>query len=208
MAGFSVMNTHSATAVPSGRALAKATLVAICLGGAVLVTTVLPAEFGVDPVGTGQAMGLLDLYASETAAAAPAIILPTEGGPVFTQASPYKSDAREFTIGAYGTLEFKYQLEAGAAMLYEWKASEPVSFDFHTERDGNPEASDTFEKGEASGKRGAYIAPYAGIHGWYWKNNTEREVTVMLTSTGFYPAAKMFRDGGAGVDVALTDEPR
>ena len=93
-------------------------------------------------------------------------------------------------------------------MLYEWRATEPVGFDFHTEREGNPAASDTFEKGEASIKRGAYIAPYAGIHGWYWKNNTEREVRIALTSTGFYPSAKVFRDGGAGVEVAVTDEPR
>jgi hypothetical protein len=202
------MTTHSAATVPSGRALAKATIVALCLGGAVLVTTVLPAEFGVDPVGTGQAMGLLDLYASESAAAAPAVILPTEGGPVFEQTSEYRADSREFTVGAYGTVEFKYQLDAGAAMLYEWKASEPVGFDFHTERDGNPDASDTFEKGEVAEKRGADGAPDAGVQGWDWKNNTEREVTVALTSTGFYSSAKVFRDGGAGVDVVLTNGPR
>lgn len=183
---------------------------AVALVGAVavLVTIVLPAEYGVDPVGTGEALGLLDLYASETAAAAPAIITPTEGGPVFTQAHPYKADSREFTIGAYGTLEFKYQLDRGAAMLYEWRATEPVSFDFHTEREGNPDASDTFEKGEASEKRGAYLAPYAGIHGWYWKNNTDRDVTITLTSTGFYPSAKLFRDGGTGQDVPLTGASR
>jgi len=182
--------------------------VAMLLGGAVLVTTVLPAEFGLDPVGTGRVLGLLDLYASESAAAAPAIILPTEGGPLFTQASPYKADSREFTIGAYGTLEFKYQLAGGAAMLYEWRATEPLRFDFHTEREGNPDASDTFEKGEASEKRGAYIAPYAGIHGWYWKNNSDRAVKITLTSTGFYPAAKLFVDGGAGRDVPLAGESR
>ena len=202
------MTTYSATTVPSGRALAKATIGALLLGAVVLVTIVLPAEFGIDPVGTGRALGLLDLYASETAAAARAVVVPTEGGPVFAQSDSYKTDSREFTVGAYGTVEFKYQLDAGAAMLYEWKATEPVTFDFHTEREGNPDASDTFEKGEASEKRGAYIAPYAGIHGWYWKNNTERDVTIALTSTGFYPSARLFRDGGAGVDVALADERR
>ena len=199
---------QSAASVPSGRSLAKATMVALILGGVVLVTTVLPAEYGIDPMGTGRALGLLDLYTSETAAATPAVIVPTEGGPVFDQTSAYAADSRTFTIGAYGTLEFKYHLEGGAAMLYEWKATEPVSFDFHTEREGSPDASDTFEKGEASEQRGAYVAPYAGIHGWYWKNNTDRDVTITLTSTGFYPSARLFRDGGAGQDVALTGAPR
>ena len=186
----------------------KAILVSFLTATAVLVTTVLPAEFGIDPIGTGRALGLLDLYASESAAAAPTVILPTESGPVFSQTSAYEADSREFAIGAYGTLEFKYQLAEGAAMLYEWKATEPVSFDFHTEREGNPDASDTFEKGEASEKRGAYVAPYAGIHGWYWKNNTDREVRIALTSTGFYPSAKLFLDGGAGQDVAITGGSR
>ena len=202
------MTIQPPTPAPSGRALAKAIVFALLVAVAVLVTTVLPAEFGIDPLGTGRALGLLDLYASESAAAAPAVVLPTEGGPVFAQVNPYKADSREFTLGAYGTLEFKYQLASGAAMLYEWKATEPVSFDFHTERAGNPAASDTFEKGEASGKRGAYIAPYTGIHGWYWKNNSDRDVRITLTSTGFYPSAKLFLDGGAGQDVALTDGSR
>ena len=202
------MKTQPTTPAPSRHALAKATVIALLISIGVLVTIVMPAEFGVDPTGTGRVLGLLDLYASESTAAAPATILPTEGGPVFTQVNPYKSDSRELVIGAYGTVEFKYQLDAGAAMLYEWRATEPVGFDFHTEREGNPDASDTFEKGEASEKRGAYIAPYAGIHGWYWKNNTEREVRIALTSTGFYPSAKVFRDGGVGVEVAVTDESR
>ena len=202
------MSTQVGTSVPSSRNLVRAIGVALLIAIGVLVTTVLPAEFGIDPIGTGRAFGLLDLYASESAAVAPAIILPTEGGPVFSQTSPYRADSREFTIGAYGTLEFKYQLSEGAAMLYEWRATEPVGFDFHTEREGNPDTGDTFEKGEASEKRGAYIAPYAGIHGWYWKNNTDRDVTVTLASTGFYPSAKLFLDGGAGQDVALTQGAR
>ncbi len=188
--------------------MVRATLVALAVSGALLVTIVLPAEFGVDPLGTGRALGLLDLYGSESADAAVAVLLPTEGGPVFTQLDPYRTDSREFRLGAYGTLEFKYQLAAGAAMAYEWKASDPLRFDFHTEREGNPEASDTFEKGEAADKRGAYIAPYAGIHGWYWKNNTDREVTLALTSTGFYSSARLFRDGGEGENVPLADPAR
>lgn len=183
-------------------------MASLVIATAVLVTTVLPAEFGIDPVGTGRALGLLDLYASESAAAAPTAIMPTEEGPVFTQVKAYKADSREFTIDGYGTLEFKYQLDRGAAMLYEWKSTQPVSFDFHTEREGNPDASDTFETGEASEKRGAYVAPYAGVHGWYWKNNTDREVTITLTSTGFYPSARLFGDGGAGQDVPLTGASR
>jgi hypothetical protein len=100
-------------------------------------------------------------------------------------------------------MEFKYHLDAGASMLYGWEATEEVAFDFHTEREGNPDASETFEKGAAKAKRGGYVAPYAGIHGWYWRNNSDRDVTIRLTSTGFYSGARIFEDGGAGRDVEL-----
>lgn len=174
---------------PSGKALAKATLLALVVAGVVLVTTVLPAEYGIDPLGTGRALGLNNLFA----AAAPATIKADPSGPVHPQLNQYRTDARELKIGPYQGLEFKYELDKGATMLYAWKADAYVDFDFHTEPEGKPpEASDSFEKGEASQKRGAYTAPYDGIHGWYWENKTDREVTLTLTSVGFYTSARLF----------------
>jgi hypothetical protein len=52
------------------------------------------------------------------------------------------------------------------------------------------------------------VAPYAGIHGWYWRNNTDRDVAITLVSTGFYPSARLFLDGGSGEEVALTGTTR
>ena len=156
----------------------------------VLVTAVLPAEYGIDLLGTGRVLGLTNLYASK---APPETIQPAPGGPVFPQAGAYKSDTREFKLGPYEYIEFKYQLDKGATMLYEWKATEPVTFNFHTDPAGKPaDASESFEKGEAAEKRGAYVAPYAGIHGWYWENSTGQEIIVRLSTVGFYDSAKEF----------------
>ena len=44
--------------LPSSKSLFKATGVAAVIGGVVLVTTILPAEYGIDPTGLGQTMGL------------------------------------------------------------------------------------------------------------------------------------------------------
>lgn len=174
---------------PSAKALAKATLLALVVAGIVLVTAVLPAEYGIDPLGTGRALGLNNLFS----AAAPATIKADPSGPVHPQLNQYRTDTRELKIGPYQGLEFKYELDKGATMLYAWKADAYVDFDFHTEPEGKPpEASDSFEKGEASQKRGSYTAPYDGIHGWYWENKTDREVTVTLTSVGFYTSARLF----------------
>jgi hypothetical protein len=179
---------------PSGRSLVKATIIALIVAGIVLVTAVLPAEYGIDPLGTGRALGLNDLFAAEEAApAAPATIVPTDAGPLHVQLNEYRADTREFKIGPRSGMEYKYVLDKGATLLYAWTADAFVDFDFHTEPEGKPpEASDSFEKGQASQKRGGYTAPYDGIHGWYWENPTDREVTVSLTSTGFFSEARLF----------------
>jgi hypothetical protein len=182
---------------PSGRALGKATLVALAAAALVLVTAVLPAEYGIDPLGTGRVLGLLDLFAAgeeaNAAASAPATIVPTEAGPVHPRFDDYRFDTREFKVPPRTGMEFKYELDKGATMLYSWKATGFVDFDFHTEPEGKPSsASDSFEKGTAAQKRGAYTAPYNGIHGWYWENKSDREVTVTLTSAGFYDEARLF----------------
>ena len=46
---------------PSVKSLLKATVVAIIVGGLILVTIVLPAEYGIDPTGTGTKLGLTKL---------------------------------------------------------------------------------------------------------------------------------------------------
>ena len=56
---------------PSKKRIIKATAVALLVAAVVLFTAVLPAEYGVDLLGTGKLLGLMDL-ANATAAKAPA----------------------------------------------------------------------------------------------------------------------------------------
>lgn len=180
---------------PPARTLAKATLLALVVAAIVLVTAVLPAEYGIDPLGVGRATGLMDLFAAggDEDAATPATVTPALSGPVFPQFYEWRVDTREFTIAPGTGMEFKYELDKGATMLYSWKATNFVDYDFHTEPEGKPSsASDSYDKGEAAQKRGAYTAPYNGIHGWYWENSSNREVTVTLQTAGFYDEARLF----------------
>lgn len=47
--------------LPSQRALARATLIALAVAGTLLLTVVLPAEFGIDPTGAGRVLGLTQM---------------------------------------------------------------------------------------------------------------------------------------------------
>jgi hypothetical protein len=187
--------------IPSRRRLARASLGALVAAVVVLVTAVLPAEYGIDPLGTGRILGLNDLFAAEQSAAPP--VMPAPGGPLKPQTPEYRVDNREFGLGPGSSFEFKYVLAEGSAMVFAWEASAPLDFDFHTEPDGKPpEASDSFERGSGTGARGVYVAPYSGIHGWYWENKGQEFVMIKVTTAGFYSGAKMI-SGGTREDIEV-----
>ena len=47
--------------LPSSAQLLRSTLIAACVAAALLVTVVLPAEYGIDPTGVGRALGLAEM---------------------------------------------------------------------------------------------------------------------------------------------------
>ena len=197
---------ESAPAAPASEVrqrIAVALGAAILVAGLVLVMFILPAEFAVDPLGTGAKLGLLPLgevgqqvealnqQASEAAKAG------GTGAIVATQEKPFQQESVDFKLAPHEGMEYKYRLDKGEALLYAWNASGPVNYEFHAEPDGAPAGyAQTYEKKSAQQQAaGTLTAPFPGIHGWYWENTTDKEVTVTLKSAGFYNLAHEFRNG-------------
>jgi hypothetical protein len=180
--------------------LAVAAGAALLVAGLVLVMFVLPAEFAVDPLGTGARFGLLDLgitgqqvealtEAGSSGAGQATIVVPQERA--------FQQETVEFTVAAGEGMEYKYRLDKGEALLYSWKASGPVNFEFHAEPDGAPSGyAQTYEMAQGRNEAsGTLTAPFSGIHGWFWENRGAQPVTVTLTSAGYYNLAHEFRTG-------------
>ena len=181
--------------------IAVAAGAALLVAGIVLVTCVLPAEFAVDPLGTGARFGLLDLGITgqqvEALEATSATGGAGEAAILAPQEKPFQQETVEFKIAPGQFVEYKYRLEKGEALLYSWRASGPVNLDFHAEPDGGPRGyAQSYETKQAvTSESGTMIAPFTGIHGWYWQNTSGQEVTVALTSSGYYNMSHEFRDG-------------
>jgi hypothetical protein len=187
---------------PTLRQLAKTTAIALLVAVALLVTMVLPAEYGIDPLGSGRRLGLTEI-ASPTLTAvdemrpAGAALVPVAKGPLGEYPADFKLDVFEITLQPYEYVEYKYHLEQGATMLYAWNASAPVIQDFHGERasgaaDGGA-IEESFDKQDRRQASGTLTAPFTGIHGWYWENPSGSPITVRLTSSGFYASAVEIR---------------
>lgn len=192
------MTTKHEYTLEAKQRLAVAAGAALLGAGLILVMFVLPAEYGVDPLGTGARFGLVEL--GVTGQQVEALAEASAGGAgqatiVAAQNRPFKGETIDFKVGPYEGMEYKYRLDKGEALLYSWKATAPVSFEFHAEPDGAPRGyAQTYEKGQDSREAsGTLTAPFPGIHGWFWENSSDQEVTVTLTTAGFYNMSHEFR---------------
>jgi hypothetical protein len=190
----------SATRIRERIAVAAGT--AILVAGLILVTIVLPAEYAVDPLGTGARLGLLELgvigQQVEQMNAAAATNGSQQTAIIAGQDRPFARENVDFVIGPGEGMEYKYRLEKGRALLYAWKATAPVNYELHAEPDGGPRGyAQSYEKRDSiQSASGTLTAPFSGIHGWFWENKTGQPVTVTLESAGFYNLAHEFRSTG------------
>jgi len=173
-----------------GREIALATAAALLVAAVVLVAAVLPAEFGRDPLGTGKALGLLDLYTGAAEPVPPPAAPPSAAPPM----TMFKVDSVVFTLRPSEGFEYKYRMEKGGGLVYAWTATRPVNYEFHGEHDGaGLGVAVSYEKSAGSKGSGSFTAPASGIHGWFWENTTDEPITLTLTSSGFYSWADEFR---------------
>jgi hypothetical protein len=195
-----MMSPQTQAVTEARQRLAVAAGAALLGAGLVLVMFILPAEFGVDPLGTGARFGLLELglTGQRVEALDAAASQETAGQAIIVgQERPFQEETIDFTIEPRGSMEYKYRLDKGEALLYSWKATTPVNYELHAEPDGAPRGyAQSYEKGsETPQASGTLTAPFAGIHGWYWENTSDQEVTVSLTASGFYNMSHEFRAG-------------
>ena len=167
----------------SRRRILLASIGSLLCAAVILITVVLPAEYGWDPLGTGEALGLLGM-AEEGAV------------PLHSQPENWRSDSIEFQLAPFESVEYKYRLDQGAALLYRWQADGELLYEMHSEPDGAaPGYAESFAKSRAESDQGNYLAPFGGIHGWFWQNRGQQDITLKLETSGFYPWAVEMRDG-------------
>ncbi|MBL8556552.1 MAG: hypothetical protein JNL41_19925 [Phenylobacterium sp.] len=200
-------------AVPSKRTLLISIGAAAATAVVITFAAVLPAEYDQDPLGLGRATGLSRLWAPEEVALAPA----AAGAPAAVrQPAAFRTDTFEIPLAADGdegrrnALEFKVRLPKGASLVYAWQAEnlavpEDLMFDFHghtvaADAKGGPVSVADYGKGSGAAANGSLTAPVDGIHGWYFRNRSDRPITIRLRLSGFYQLVPAGEEGNlAGI---------
>lgn len=198
--------------LPTSAQLIKSTILAAVAAGVILVTVVLPSEYGIDPTGAGKALGLAEMgdikvQLAEEAEADRLIERQTSGttdnqssigstllgffiGAAHAQtADTGWTDEYSVTLEPGEGVEVKLVMEEGAEAEFLWVAENGVvNFDLHGDGAGN---DISYEKGRAvPGAEGVLTAAFKGNHGWFWRNRDRQDVSVTLYVRGDYSEMK------------------
>jgi hypothetical protein len=168
---------------------------------AILVLFVLPAEFGIDPTGLGKAMGLTEIaepgMSQEQIRGAKRTGVLVLSDADFAAEPGQASDTWQYEFAPFTSIEFKYTMEQGTSMRFDWQASGELHYDMHSHPfEGGPELTESYAVGDATRVAGTYNAAFTGIHGWYWQNRSSDNVTLTLRASGGITESTLFGEFG------------
>ncbi|MCF6221918.1 MAG: transmembrane anchor protein [Robiginitomaculum sp.] len=193
--------------LPSTGKLIKSTILAALAAGVLLVTVVMPAEYGIDPTGIGKMVGLKkmgDIKTSLTkdaaaeaekeraAAVNPTPITPTTTEPVVQETPPpamITTQAHEkiFTLAPDAWTEIKLKMNKDAQADFVWFTDGgKANFDTHADSKTLNIDYHNYAKGSKIRDEGILKAEFDGSHGWFWRNRSGKTMTVTLQTSGAY----------------------
>jgi len=206
-------NRPSKADLPTTGQLLKSTGIAAAVASVLLVTVVLPAEYGVDPPRIGSVFGLTEMgrikqqLAKEAEADAAADAAAVDAVPVAASPSPVapaatvpaaaptatpsvgRTDETVLTLQPDQGAEIKLVMEEGATARFTWTSSGgKINFDTHADRPGV--SYHGYGKGSSQREEGVLTAAFTGSHGWFWRNRTGQPVTITLKTSGAYTEIK------------------
>ncbi|ARN72941.1 hypothetical protein [Oceanicoccus sagamiensis] len=196
--------------LPTSKQLFISTLGAIALALVLLVTAILPAEYGIDPTGTGKLLGLTQMGEIKTQLeqesladnAAPITVETPEvesvaaeltAAPAIVPAAPVEQaviaavipqERISVTLAPGEAAEIKLVMNKDDTVNYHWQVDTGhVNYDTHAD---NPSTRyHGYNKGKAvTEDKGILTAAFDGKHGWFWRNRSKEIVTVDLQVEG------------------------
>jgi len=179
--------------LPSQEKLIKSTGIAALTAALLLVTMVLPAEYGIDPTGIGNLLGLTKMgeikvsLAKEAAAEKSKSGVPASNDESDGIASTAQNHTVTVSLAPNEGKEIKLKMNKGTKANYKWESSGGrVNFDIHGDSKPLNIKYHNYRKGSTKSSEGTLTAAFDGYHGWFWRNRTDKSVDITLTTSGEY----------------------
>ena len=122
------------------------------------------------------------------------IDVPLEDRVYFEDRPEYRNDRVEIPIPANSELEYMLDMKQGYSVAYQWESTDIANpelllseFHGHTVRVSEDPGNVMFYKqGRSDSSNGYLVAPFDGVHGWYFSNETDSDINITLSLSGFY----------------------
>jgi hypothetical protein len=118
---------------------------------------------------------------------------PLRDGVISIQPGKWRTDKVLVPVAAGKGLEYKLAMKKGEGLVYNISygaLSDPrlmvVEFHGHTRQVDGVGDLMFYSKTGGSPESGVFTAPWDGIHGWYLKNDSPKDVVAILELAGFY----------------------
>ena len=122
---------------------------------------------------------------------------PLRDGVISIQPAKWRTDKVLVPVPAGKGLEYKLTMKKGEGLVYNISygaLSDPklmvVEFHGHTKQVDGVGDLMFYSKTGGSPESGVFTAPWDGIHGWYLKNDSPKDVVAILELAGFYAIEK------------------
>jgi hypothetical protein len=203
---------------PSKARVIAITVIGFVVGSLIVFGAIMPAEYNRDPLGLGQLSGLSRLWAPpEVAFDLTATSVP------YNHEYPmgFRSDVIEIPLRSGddrmrgNELEYKVRMPEGSTLIYEWEVldlenGQEFYYDFHghTTVEGGEMTVATYKQDVGASAAGSLIAPFEGVHGWYFQNQSVGPVVVRLKVSGFYeliPCCELGNESGIIANVPAAE---
>ncbi|MAY15769.1 hypothetical protein [Thalassolituus sp. UBA2009] len=154
-----------------------ATLAAFATGLLTLVIVIMPAEYNIDPTGIGTQLGLTALSPEKLNEAPSAL-----------SNSANMDGLTTLVIPAGSGKEFKLEMTEGGQVDFEWITDgASIYVDTHGEPFNDPSGYfKSYVIATTGEMKGSFTAPFAGTHGWYFRNDSQQDITIQLFFEGQY----------------------
>lgn len=118
---------------------------------------------------------------------------PLRDGVVSLQPGKWRTDVIDVPVPAGKGLEYKLAMKEGQGVVYsisyeglEHPGLMVVEFHGHTPQVDGVGDLMFYSKTGGSPENGVFTAPWDGIHGWYLKNESTKDVVARVELAGFY----------------------
>ncbi|HWW05913.1 transmembrane anchor protein [Collimonas sp.] len=188
------MTPANSAPLPTLPQLRKATGIAIVAAAAILLAFVLPAEYGIDVTGIGKLLQIKKLNAAsaQEAPLSPATVTAANANSpqatLIKSQAPFNESEMSLVLQPNQGGEIKALMRQGEHFVYTWSAEGgKVTVDMHGERpNAGKEFTRYWKDKQQAGDQGSFVAPFDGIHGWFWRNHSDKPVTIKVKVSGFF----------------------